>query len=380
VRPLLYGIALVGAAALVSPDQLRSLGASAASALFECVPYVLASNVIGGLFRGRARVLVAYLGCGCTRGPGARSLPAAIAASLLFGPFVAIARVVAATMVARLLPPRLADDHGMHSPLRELRDLLASALAASIALHLVSWFDIGSSVGLQLVAGAALGFFAAPCALGGVMLAGALHVRAPIAAALVLAISGIVDLRIFIRTRHVRNERPVEHDMTASALLAWACVLVALRGGATLVHPVLAAALAPCALAFAVEAWRNRTHATARLRLVPALMLAGALVGAPPPIYYATETTLDNVFPGEHLSFTGALVRDHRAWALVRYAITCCRADAMPVVIRLAYDPHQPQRSWLRVDGVVARVDGELTLNIHTITRIASPIDPFVYR
>ena len=69
-------------------------------------------------------------------------------------------------------------------------------------------------------------------------------------------------------------------------------------------------------------------------------MLAAAVVGAPAPRYEATETTLTDLFAGERLTFTGELVRDASSAAMVRYAITCCRADASPICVRLAAPPH----------------------------------------
>ncbi|MGB8519230.1 MAG: hypothetical protein WCD38_03625, partial [Candidatus Tumulicola sp.] len=112
----------------------------------------------------------------------------------------------------------------------------------------------------------------------------------------------------------------------------------------------------------------------------PALMLAGALVAVPPPAYIATETTLAGAFPGERVTFTGTLVRQSHAAALVRYAITCCRADAAPVVVRLSKTPAFGAGTWLRADGNVAIVAGEPQLVARRIDRIAPPADPFTYR
>ena len=109
-------------------------------------------------------------------------------------------------------------------------------------------------------------------------------------------------------------------------------------------------------------------------------MLAGALLGAAPPQYRATETTLTDLFAGERLTFTGALARDGNASAVVRYAITCCRADAAPVAVRLDRSPPFPTGTWLRVAGSVENVNGELRLITTRIERIAPPTDPFIYR
>lgn len=109
-------------------------------------------------------------------------------------------------------------------------------------------------------------------------------------------------------------------------------------------------------------------------------MLLGSLVGAPPPEYHATETTLTNLFAGEHVTFTGALSRDANASAIVRYAITCCRADAAPVVLRLDRSVPYPAGTWLRVDGTIESAGDNLCLVPQRVARIAAPADPFIYR
>ncbi|HEY1884403.1 MAG TPA: hypothetical protein VGG51_15345 [Candidatus Cybelea sp.] len=152
---------------------------------------------------------------------------------------------------------------------------------------------------------------------------------------------------------------------------------VALRGGDALVHPALAPVLGFSAAIALAGAARHRREISPAQRAAPILMLAGLFTAAPPPPYYATETTLSGLFPGERLTFTGTLVRDGSHIAVVRYAITCCRADASPVVVRLDRAPPYEAGTWLRVDG---RIDGDLRLKAARTQRIAPPIDPFVYR
>ncbi|MGC2407270.1 MAG: hypothetical protein WA431_12750 [Candidatus Cybelea sp.] len=65
---------------------------------------------------------------------------------------------------------------------------------------------------------------------------------------------------------------------------------------------------------------------------------------------------------------------------MVRYAITCCRADAAPVAVRLDRTPRFPAGTWLRVEGSVENVNGELRLITTRIERITPPTDPFIYR
>ena len=109
-------------------------------------------------------------------------------------------------------------------------------------------------------------------------------------------------------------------------------------------------------------------------------MLAGVLAAAPPPVYRATETTLGGAFPGERVTFLGALVRDASHDALVRYAIVCCRADATPVVLRLASRAPFAPGTWLHADGAIVARDRALLFAPAFLERVAPPLDPFVYR
>jgi hypothetical protein len=170
------------------------------------------------------------------------------------------------------------------------------------------------------------------------------------------------------------------HDVFAYVSLTIALCIVAMRRGDQLVHPSLALALGACGIATAYLLVRYRSRVDSATRLAPVLMLAGALVTAPPPTYRATETTLSDLFPGERLTFTGLLTPSGRSATLVRYAITCCRADATPIVIRLARRPAVASNAWLRADGTVRNdIDG-FYLAASRIETIAPPADPFVYR
>jgi hypothetical protein len=380
VRNLLYGAAALALAMSFSPDAIRAALAASASAFFEATPFLFAGVLLSHLLRRRTRI-AEYLGCGCGSGPSARSLPAAAATWVVFGPFTAIARYLAAALVASVIHrrsgPREIGDREPPHLLGELASVLPAALLAGAALQLCAIFDASrlSTAGNALL-GAALGFTAAPCGLGAVALAGALRARAPVAALTFLCIAGIADVRTLQRSSHAS----CGHDAFAYVLLAIALAIVAWRHGDALVHPAFAAALACCACAALLCAVAYRRFRSGCARAAPALMLVGALVGAPPPAYHATETTLTDIFPGERVTFTGALTRDERASAVVRYAITCCRADAVPLALRLDRSPPYPAGTWLRVDGRIESVEGNLRLVPRLVERVAAPLDPFMYR
>ncbi|HEY6485741.1 MAG TPA: hypothetical protein VIX83_05110 [Candidatus Cybelea sp.] len=374
MRIALYGAAPLALALLFSPDLLRGALASSASALFEATPFLLGAAIVARLLRlpGAA----AFLGCGCGSGPSARSLPAAVATCMIFGPIVAAARFLAAMLAARALSRRFhaACPHEPADLAGELAELLPAALVAGAAMQLGGALNPARLPPvLCLLAGGLLGFAAAPCALGAVAIAGALHARSPLAAAAFLCVAGIVDLRALSSRPHVAPRR----DALAYALLAVALGAVALRGGDALIHPALAPVLGFSAAMALIGAARYRREISPAQRAAPVLMLAGVFTAAPPPPYYATETTLGGLFPGERLTFTGTLVRDGSQSAVVRYAITCCRADASPVVVRLDRAPPYEAGTWLRVDG---RIDGDLRLEAARTQRVAPPVDPFIYR
>lgn len=375
MRFALFAAALAALAALSSPDSLRGALATSASSLFEATPFVLAAAIAARLVRRPHAT--AFLGCGCGAGPAARSLPAAAATCMLFGPLIAAARFFAAVLVARALARHRPHEACAHEPvdlLGELAALLPAALLAGAAMQYGTALDPSHlPAPLCALAGALLGFAAAPCALGAVAVAGALHARSPLAAAAFLCIAGIIDLRAFSTRPHVA----ARHDALAYVALATALAIVALRHGDSLVHPGLSPWIGVSAAVALGGAIAHRRRLEPARRAAPLVMLAGALVAAPVPVYRATETTLTGLFPNERLTFTGALVRNAGASALVRYAITCCRADAAPIVVRLERSPPAATGSWLSVDG---RIGNDLRLVAEHVRAVAPPSDPFVYR
>lgn len=362
------------------PELVRSGLACAASILFESTPFLLAGVLLAYLLRRRCTIFE-HLGCGCGPGPSARSLPAAAATWMLFGPSVAVARYLAAVVVAYVLRSRATSErHSGAAPthlLAELAGVFPAAIIAGVALQLTERFDPAHLSPVASAAlGAALGFVAAPCGLGAVALAAALRTHAPLAAILFLCVAGIIDFRALRSTPCA----PARNDAFAYAMLAIALAILAWRHGGVLVHPAFTAVLVLCAGAAVAGAAIYRKDRCTYVRAAPMLMLAGALVGAPAPEYRATETTIADLFAGEHVIFTGALVRNATTSAIVRYAITCCRADASPVVVRLAHSPSYPAGTWLRVEGTIENVHSDLRLVVSRTQRIGVPSDPFIYR
>jgi len=360
VRPAIY-VALTIALAAIAPQTAMALPAAAASVVLECLPFLALPAAIAP-----------FAGCGCGAGPSARSIPAALATAAIFGMPAALARPLAATLVARMRPV-----HGhaaQNDPLAGLQRLAPAALAAATIAAFAPALPLHAMPPLlAFAAGAALGMVASPCALGGVALAAALRASAPFAATGLLCTAGIVD--IYAWRRAARDERA--RDPWACTMLAIACALVALRAGGAFVHPRMTVPLALTALFFGYLAWRSRGERAPSARWIGAAVLAAVVIGAPAPVYRATETTLAGAFAGERVDFTGVAVADR---TLVRYAITCCRADAAPVALVLDRSVARDDGRWMHASGVLAEENGMLHLHVEHITLVAPPLDPFVYR
>lgn len=374
MRYALYGVAAL-AAFCVSPFASANALAAAAAALTECVPFLLAGRLVLALPVRWNASLVPFLGCGCGTGPAARSLPAAAATWIVFGPLVAAARVLTASLVARFTDRRHCA-HADESLLAALHAIVPCAILGGAAAAVVPLCArLHASAPASFAAGAAAAFALSPCALGAIGLAGAIRSAAPAATAGFLCVAGVFDLRAFAP----RNACAAGHDALAYALLACACTIVAVRHGAGIVHPLFALALWPCAIVFAALAWRFRAVQSGALRAAPLIVLAGTAFAVPPPQYHATATTLGDAFAGERIDFTGAVTRTGNATTLVRYAITCCRADASPIVVRIA-GTQRIGAGWARARGVLVSTASGLQLRVTAIRHVPAPADPFVYR
>ena len=348
---------------------------NAAAMLLESAPFILAGAIALRAPRRWSGHIAAYLGCGCGAGPSARSLPAAAAAWITFGPLVAAARLAGAILIECALRKRDCT-HARSSVLAQLGGIWPLAIGGAILVPLFPAI-VGAHAPLAIVfaVAALIAFVSSPCGLGTIGIAAIARTVAPAAAAGFLCVAGIVDLRTFVRARQTHNG----HDCLAYALAALACALVAMRSGAALVNPKIAIALWPSAIVFAYLTLRYRQETCAALRVAPAIMLAGCVLAAPAPVYRATETTLSDAFAGERVDFTGVVVRSANVTALVRYAITCCRADATPIVIRLD-SPPKLQGGWAHARGTLVQRSEGLRLRTDSIESVSAPADPFTYR
>jgi hypothetical protein len=356
---------------------VTTLLVTSAAMLLESAPFILAGTLLAPAALRRSGWVVPYLGCGCGTGPSARSLPAAAAAWLVFGPLVALARLGAAIAVDRVRSRDACERDHHACVLAQLASLTPLALIGAVfALLAPALFGSHPLPNVAFAGAAIAAFLMAPCGIGTVGLAAAMRGAMPAACAGFLCVAGILDLRTWMPKGTHDGE---QHDVLAYALAACACAITAARSGAGLVHPKIALTLWLCAAAFAVLTVVHRSRQCARLRLAPAIMLAGTILSAPPPQYHATETMLPDAFAGERIDFTGVVTHTSGVTTLVRYAITCCRADAAPVVLRLVRAP-RTLHGWVHARGTLVERASQLELLTDRLDRVDAPADPFVYR
>jgi uncharacterized membrane protein YcgQ (UPF0703/DUF1980 family) len=109
-------------------------------------------------------------------------------------------------------------------------------------------------------------------------------------------------------------------------------------------------------------------------------MFAMLAFGSPAPPSTAATSALDGIYPGEAIAFSGIATLVRGRTTLVRYAITCCRADAtalaLPTDLRLRFRGER----WLAVRGTIARDDDGLFVHATEWQHIPPPPDPYLYR
>jgi hypothetical protein len=390
--------AVVACAAIPAPILQQALAATAGT-LFEAAPFVLAVTLVRGSL---ARWAAALLGCGCGPGAGyaALSLPATALCWTVFGPVPALARFAAAALLqlfagrsrAAVRPAGSAGcTHAGESaertdPLEQLGFVGAGAFA--IALATSAFANERAAAGLRAlshlslitaVAESAAGLIAgaiAPCATSAVALAAMLRLPAPLAALGILASAGLVPRF----RRPPRAVRALYDARAALVLLGVACALLALRGGSGFVHPrlvpLLWLVLPAVVVAFVAHPTTNARFAA----LAPCAMLIALVLGSPVPAVPLGSGTIEDLYPGKTLAFTGVASSAAGATTLLRYAITCCRADATAIVLPTNLRLTLPRDTWLTVSGTVANGPGGTYLRATRWQRVAPPADPYVYR
>jgi hypothetical protein len=228
---------------------------------------------------------------------------------------------------------------------------------------------------LEGIAGLVAGALA-PCATAAVALAGMLRGCAPFAAAGILATAGLVP-----SPRFKESTSCAAHDARFGLVaLAVGCAALAVRHGSGFVHPRLVP-LVWLAVPAALFAARARPATRTRFcALVPAGMLAALIAGSPVPGPGIAAATLDDLYPGEAIAFSGLAKTTGDRITLVRYAITCCRADATAVALSTDLRMRVPPGTWLAIHGTIARDGATTYARTAEWRRILAPADPYLYR
>jgi hypothetical protein len=383
---------LLVAAASLAPAALHAVLASAAGTLFEATPFVLiaslADRIAHRLCPARAPIARRFAwvaGCGCGPLPGALTVPALALCWLGFGPALALARAGAALALARLGPMgngrREEGGARPDEPLGQLAALVAPAVGGAVVSQALLHTNLSVPPAIGFIAGALLGALA-PCAAGSVALASAFRLASPATAAGLLATAGLFAFAGRRRKEPATSGSRVETARLPAAALALACGLLAAHHCAGFLNPRLMPLVWLAAvLAATLAAAGSRPAGGWAAWVAPTTMLAALLYGSPsPPIPPASATSLDRAFPGEALLFAGVARHDRGSTTLVRFAITCCRADAAPVAVRLDRLLSAPDGAWVEADGVLASDEGGLVLRVAHARRTSPPLDPFVYR
>ncbi len=306
-----------------------------------------------------------HLGCGCGDGPSARSLPAAAATWMVFGAIVAVARFSAAVVAATALRRRLRVAVRATPRVSRCASLAALVPAARSPEPRCSAGRRRPSAALPRAMRAGRGLLgirrrAVRLRRGRSRrrVARPLHRWPPrpffasrassICARFAPAARRAAGRRVRLcgaRGRAGRRRRAARRRAHSSGFVPATGVAAASRASARRQTPARTRSGA---------AFGAGTHARGRLRRGTAAAVS------------RDRNDVRRAFPGERLRFTGTLEREGSHSAVVRYAIACCRADALPVAVRLERTPPYDAGTWIRVNG---RIDADLRLEPEEVSR-----------
>jgi hypothetical protein len=397
--------AVIAAAALALPPPiLHAALASAAGTAFEAAPFVLATLFLRST---RARRLAALGSCGCGTLPGALALPALALCWLAFGPALALTRFAGAVASLAIFGRNRAkhEPEPEPDPLADLETIALAAFAAALACAGLNAAAAAGRAGLLArdasleaailsnaiaCAGGLIVGLLSPCATAAIATAAGLKSSAPLASAAILAVAGIVPPSAFrangprcttVAHTNQAATTPRNDHRIAYALLACACLTLATHGASGFVHPRLLPVVGFGAAMCAVIAIRGSELARSRGSMFLPLALIGSLLaGSPVPRETIDATNLPDAFLGADVHFAGTAQTRDGTTTIVRYEITCCRADASPIALVTERKLDVRDGSWVQTDGTIARGERGLALHVRRWRLEPAPRDPFLYR
>lgn len=66
-------------------------------------------------------------------------------------------------------------------------------------------------------------------------------------------------------------------------------------------------------------------------------------------------------------------------FALTRFYVSCCAADAIPYSVAIAGEADYPDDTWLKVSGSLIRADGRFVLSPEAVEPVSKPKDQYLY-
>lgn len=104
-------------------------------------------------------------------------------------------------------------------------------------------------------------------------------------------------------------------------------------------------------------------------------------------IHYANQSesyaAAMGIVDGLELELTGFVTHpsglERGTFALTRFYVSCCAADAIPYSVVVGGEADYPDDTWLKISGSVTDRDGRFVLTPSSIKGVGKPKDPYLY-
>jgi len=104
-------------------------------------------------------------------------------------------------------------------------------------------------------------------------------------------------------------------------------------------------------------------------------------------IHYANQSqqyaAAMGIVEGLELKLTGFVTHpsglEGGPFALTRFYVSCCAADAIPYSVTVGGTSDYPDDTWLNVSGFLTQIDGRFVLSPKSIEKVSKPKDPYLF-
>jgi putative membrane protein len=104
-------------------------------------------------------------------------------------------------------------------------------------------------------------------------------------------------------------------------------------------------------------------------------------------VHYANQSesyaAAMNIAEGLEIELTGFVThppdQENGTFALTRFYVSCCAADAIPYSVMVGGESDYPDDTWLKITGSLTQVGGRLVLSPEAVERVNKPKDPYLY-